>query len=138
MTPTPVSAACASELTQALHVFISHLDERRYDALVATFAPGGRWLRQGRWLEGRAAILEALAARPAGMRVRHVMSNAWVRPLEGGDVHQEAYMTAYRQGEAEPVASLFRINRVSSVWRRCGEGWELVEQQLIPDLEFGS
>ncbi len=138
MTTTLVNASCAGELTQALHAFISHLDERRYDELLAAFAPQGRWLRQGRWLEGRDAILQALQARPAGMRVRHVMSNAWAWHGEGGVVHQEAYMTAFRQLEGEAVASLFRINRVTSVWRRRGEGWELLEQQLIPDLEFGA
>ncbi len=134
----PVDAACVGDLTQSLHAFISHLDERRYDDLAAMFAPEGRWLRQGRWLEGRDAILEALAARPAGMRVRHVMSNAWVQPADGGLMHQEAYMTAFRQLEGEPTASLYRINRVTSLWRRRGEGWELLEQQLIPDLEFPS
>lgn len=138
MTKTLADATCAGELTQALHAFISHLDERRYDDLLAVFAPEGRWLRQGRWLEGRAQILEALQSRPAGMRVRHVMSNAWAWQGEGGTLHMEAYMTAFRQLEGEPAASLFRINRVTCVWRRRGAGWELLEQQLIPDLEFGA
>ena len=95
-----------------------------------TVSPSTRhWLPQGRWLGGRDAILQALQARPAGMRVRHVMSNAWAWHGEGGVVHQEAYMTAFRQLEGEAVASLFRINRVTSVWRSEEHTSELQSQR---------
>lgn len=138
MLPTPVSAQLVADLTQSLHAFFGHLDERRYDAVVDAFLPAGRWLRQGQWLEGRQAIRAGLEARPASMRVRHVITNVLVLPPEGADVRVEAYMTAFRQLEGEPAASLFRMNMVGNVLRRHEGAWRFVEQRLVPDLAFGA
>ena len=123
------------ELTQLLHAFVGHLDERRYDALVQMVAPEGRWLRQGKWLAGRDAMLCALEARPATMRVRHIISNVHVRADAGGSARVDAYMTAYRQFEGSPP-SLFSNNLVHNVFRRDGSRWVLLEQQLVREFEF--
>lgn len=122
-------------LTQRLHAFFSHLDERRFDALVAMFLPDGRWLRQGRWIEGRGAILEAMHARPATMRVRHVISNVLVTPVSADEMKVQAYMTAYRQLEGGKP-SLFSINLVTNTFRRTAGDWLLAEQQLVREFEF--
>ena len=124
-----------TELTQRLHAFIAHLDNRRYDDMANLFLPQGRWLRQGRWLEGREAILGALGARPASMKVRHVITNILVTAVAADEAHVEAYMTAYRQLGNEAPA-LFRINLVSNVYRLVGGAWMLAEQQLLPEFEF--
>ena len=129
--------ALVTELTQRLHGFFSHLDNRRYDDVLNLFLPQGRWLRQGRWLEGREAILVALEARPASMKVRHVISNLVVTPVTEGEAHVEAYMTAYRQLENE-APTLFRFNLVTNVFRLDGGAWMLAEQQLLPEFEFTS
>ena len=123
------------QLTQRLHVFFSHLDERRYDALTAMFLPEGRWLRQGRWIEGRVAILQAMQARPASTRVRHIISNVLVTPKDADEMQVEAYITAYRQVEGQKP-HLFSINLVSNTFRRRTGEWMLAEQQLIRDFEF--
>lgn len=123
------------QLTQCLYAFFSHLDERRFDALTAMFLPEGRWLRQGRWLEGRAAILEAMHARPASMRVRHLLANVRVLPAGAQDMRVDAYLTAYRQLEGGKP-SLFSINLASNIFRRDGGGWLLAEQQLVREFEF--
>ena len=124
-----------SDLTQRLHGFFSHLDNRRYDAVLSLFLPQGRWLRQGRWLEGHAAIRAALDARPASMRVRHVISNIVVAQEASDEARVEAYMTAYRQlGDEAPA--LFRLNLVTNVFRRERGAWMLAEQQLLPEFDF--
>lgn len=124
------------ELTQQLHAFIGHLDERRYDALARMFVPQGRWLRQGRWLEGREAILDAMAARPATMRVRHIISNVQVA-MEGENAARvTAYMTAYRQLEGGTPA-LFSVSRVENLFQGQDGHWVLAEQQLLREFEFG-
>ena len=64
--------------SQCLYALISHLDARRYEALAQLFTPQGRWLRQGQWLQGHEAIVQALQARPQGMRVFHTLSNILV------------------------------------------------------------
>lgn len=125
------------QLTQQLHLFFLHLDERRYDALAFMFLPQGRWLRQGQWLEGRAAILGALQARPATMRVRHLISNVVATASSADEAQVDAYLTAYRQLQGQPPA-LFSINVVGNVFRRQAGGWMLAEQQLVRDFEFPS
>lgn len=123
------------QLTQRLHAFFSHLDERRYEALAAMFLPQGRWLRQGRWVEGRAAIAQALQARPASMRVRHVISNVLVSASSPDEMRVEAYLTAYRQLEGQ-APSLFSINTVANTFQRSAGEWMLAEQQLVREFEF--
>ena len=123
------------QLTQRLHLFFQHLDERRYEELAAMFLPEGRWLRQGRWLDGRPAILEAMAARPAGVRVRHLLSNTVVSCRGTGERDVQAYLTAYRQLPGQRPA-LFSINLVGNVFRRHGDAWLLAEQQLVREFEF--
>lgn len=136
MTLQSPAAETVCELTQCLHAFFSHLDERRYDALVAMFLPQGRWLRQGRWFEGQAAIRATLQARPASMRVRHVISNVLVLPGEGGQLRVDAYMTAYRQLDPQAVPELFTLSRVSNIFLRQDGAWRLVEQQMEREFEF--
>ncbi len=127
----------AELLTQRLLSLIAHLDNRRYDALAGMFTPDGRWLRQGRWFEGREAILGALAARPAGMRVRHVMSNILVTHYAQDEAKVDAYMTAYRQLEGQPP-ELFSINLVGTVFRRVDGQWLVAEQQMVREFEFAA
>ena len=134
----PESCASAEDvvhLTQRLHAFFSHLDERRHEALVAMFLPDGRWLRQGRWCEGRAAIADALLARPATMRVRHIVSNVQVTGTGAGAAQVDAYMTAYRQLQGQ-APSLFTVSTVSNAFRLVAGEWMLAEQQLVRDFEF--
>ena len=142
-------ALLLGELTQQLHAFFHHLDERRYAELVALFTPDARWLRQGQWLEGHAAVHKALDARPAAQRVRHVITNAYVAAQNTRDntdeVLVEAYMTAYRhEGGAGAIAGVARIagplrlNLVSTRFRRVDGEWLIAEQRLVPEFEFGS
>jgi hypothetical protein len=132
---TQPTAEDFAQLAQALHRFFHHLDERRYQDLAAMFLPQGRWLRQGQWLEGRAAILDAMAARSASTRVRHIISNIVVTRRSATEAEVEAYLTAYRQVEGQRPA-LFSINLVGNVFRQEAGAWMLAEQQLVRDFEF--
>jgi len=123
------------QLTQRLNAFFNHLDERRYEELAAMFLPEGRWLRQGRWFEGRPAIVGALQARPATMRVRHIISNVLVTRRSEDEADVQAYMTAYRQLENQ-APSLFSFNLVGNVFHRHAGRWMLAEQQLVREFEF--
>lgn len=135
MPPSHAATDDVVQLTQRLHAFFGHLDERRYEALAGMFLPGGRWLRQGRWIEGRDAILQALQTRPASMRVRHVISNVHVASATGGSAQVDAYMTAYRQLEGQPPC-LFTISTVGNRFLWTEGQWMLAEQQMVRDLEF--
>jgi hypothetical protein len=137
MNEPPTTAEDVVQLTQRLHAFFGHLDECRFDELTAMFLPEGRWLRQGQWLAGREAILAAMRARPATVRVRHVISNVVVTRRSADEADVQAYMTAYRRLEGQAPA-LFSINMVGNVFRRQAGGWMLAEQQLVRDFEFGA
>ncbi len=125
------------QLTHRLHVFFNLLDERRYDELADLFIPQGRWLRQGHWLDGRGAILEALRGRPASMRVRHVISNVIVGRRSDAEKEVQAYLTAYRQSEHQ-LPSLFSLNVVRCIYRREDHAWLLAEQQLVREFVFAA
>jgi hypothetical protein len=125
------------QLSQRLLALIAHLDNRRYEAVAGMFTPQGRWLRQGRWNEGRAAILEALEARPSTLRVRHVLTNILVTECQGDQARVDAYMTAYRQVEGQ-APELFSINLVDTVFQRLDGQWLIAEQQMVREFEFGA
>lgn len=134
------NALLLAETTQRLHAFFHHLDEGRYAEVVEMFSADGRWWRQGRWSSGRAEVRAALDARPAGQRVRHVITNAWVSTATSDQATVEAYMTAYRHdGPAQGVARIagaFRLNLVSTIFQRDGDEWLIAEQRLVPEFEF--
>jgi len=137
------AATVLAPLVQQLHQFFHHLDERRYDAMLALFTEDCRWFRQGQWLEGQAAVRGALEARPLGSETRHVMTNSHVREFSQERVVLESYMTAYRyptpmyEGNLPLVSSPLRLNQTTTVFRRdAGYDWRIAEQQLIAIFTF--
>jgi hypothetical protein len=146
ITESYAAAPVLAELTQQLHRFFYHLDERRYAPMLELFTEDCRWLRQGRWLEGKAAVRAALEARPAAHDTRHVMSNAFVaeQAADGMRAVVEAYMTAYRypaspagDDELPVVAGPLRFNLTTTVFRRApGQDWRIEEQRLVAAFAF--
>lgn len=135
------TALLRSELTQVLHAFFHALDERQYGFMLECFEPDGRWLRQGRWLQGRDAIGQALEARPLDQRIRHVITNSFVQEAGRDVARVQAYMTAYRHagvasGEAAVIKGPLRFNRVGTLFRRHADAWLIAEQQLVTEFEF--
>jgi hypothetical protein len=125
------------QLSQRLHALIGHLDNRRYEAIAGMFTPDGRWRRQGRWHEGRPAILAALEARPRSMQVRHVLTNVLVTECAADEAKVDAYMTAYRQLEGQ-APELFSFNTVVTTFRRVAGEWQITEQQMAREFEFSA
>ena len=121
--------------TQRLYAMLDHLDARRYEAMTALFSPSGRWIRQGQTLEGHAAILQALQARPTGMRVRHLLSNPLVHECSAEHAVVAAHMTAYRQLEGGPC-ELFSINAVHTRFERSAGQWLIAEQSMVREYAF--
>lgn len=138
------AAPVLGALTQQLHRFFHQLDERHYGAMLEQFTDDCRWLRQGRWLDGRPAIEAALRARPVDTETRHVMSNGWLSELAADRAVLEGYMTAYRYpaantpGTDQPtIAGPLRLNLVSTVFRRdAGHDWRIAEQRLVTAIAF--
>lgn len=135
MTLQPVSSEQVVQLSQRLLTLIAYLDNRRYEDVASLFTPTGRWLRQGRWFEGRQAILATLHSRPKDMLVRHVLSNILVTECNEGHARVDAYMTAYRQLEGKRP-ELFSINTVDTIFQLLDGQWLIAEQQMVREFEF--
>ena len=139
-----VAAPTLAELTQVLHAFFHALDTRQYERMLELFTDDCRWLRQGKWLEGKTAVHVALKARAADVDTRHVLTNGYVSALEGTAAEVVAYMTAYRYPAAtQPGGSLplikgpLRFNLTTTVFRRdAGHDWRIAEQQLVALFGF--
>jgi hypothetical protein len=119
------------EILRLLNRLFLCLDERRYADLAALFAPDGCWHRQGRLLCGRDAIIEALSARSATMRICHVITNGLVEAAGEGRAEAQCVMTAYRHDdgtvpEAAPaIAGPAVMARVLTRLVRLPEGWRI-------------
>jgi hypothetical protein len=135
MTLQTVPSDQVVHLSQRLFILIAHLDNRRYDEVTSLFTPTGRWLRQGRWFEGRQDILSALKSRPKDMRVRHVLINILVTGFSEAQARVDSYMTAYRQLEGQRP-ELFSINMVDTIFHYFDGQWLIAEQQMVREFEF--
>ena len=141
--PTRQAAPLLAELTQQLHLFFHALDTRRYGRMLELFTDDCRWLRQGQWLEGKAAVRAALEARPAAVDTRHVLTNAHVSACQGALVEVEAYMTAYRYpaaaqpGDVPSCPGPLRFNLTTTVFRRDRDcDWRIAEQRMVAAFAF--
>lgn len=76
-----VNEAC-SQLIVAAYALMDH---GRYDECAALFAEDATWVRGGKPVEGRAAILEALNARTPGSISRHMVASVMVFEGESPD-----------------------------------------------------
>ncbi len=145
---TSVSSALAAtklaELTQVLYTFFHALDQRQYERVLAHFTEDCRWLRQGRWLEGKAEVKARLVERASGVDTCHVMTNSHVTAIEGASVEVHSWMTAYRypvatepDGARPDIAGPLRVNSTTTVFRRdVGHDWRIAEQRLLPVFGF--
>jgi hypothetical protein len=99
--------------------------------MVRLFAPDGVWHRQGRALQGAAAILSALAARSASQSIRHVVTNVQVTVLDDDTAESLLYVTAYQHDTGEKAAAVPIIRSPSLLLAvpgrlvRTGQGWRI-------------
>lgn len=127
---------------QTLLQMFDHLDERRYDALVALMTPDAIWHRQGQRLVGHAQIRGALDARSATQRIRHLVTNLLVLPDGDDTVKCRHYMTALRHDDGMQhtgpvsIAGPFRMSLVTSRLVRRDGVWRVAEQAIDTEFEF--
>ena len=119
---------------QALYRNYHALDDSDYPAVAAGFAADGVWHRQGKALQGRAAIEAELRQRPEGRVTAHIVTNVAVELLDEENAHLRYLMTAYRhdaaaaaQGPA-PIGSILLVARQDDRVRRTGGRWLVVER----------
>jgi hypothetical protein len=131
-----------AELEPLLNRFFFYLDHSDYAALIAMTHEDFRWHRQGRVLDGHAAVIAALHERPVTQRSAHVITNTFVESWRDGEAVTGSYMTAYRfdNGERQTgpvtISGPLRLSRVTTRFVRDADHWRIAEQRLASEFEF--
>jgi hypothetical protein len=130
------------DCAQLLIRFFNEFDAWRYHEMVRLFAPDGVWLRQGRALQGAAAILSALEARSTTQTVRHVVTNVQVTVLDNDTAESLLYVTAYQRDTGEKATAVPVIRSPSLLLAvpgrlvRTEDGWRISSLTMTRVFEF--
>lgn len=129
---------------QTILAMFDHLDEGRYDALVALMAPCAVWHRQGQRLQGHGQILAALQQRSDTQRIRHLVTNLLQRSLSADEAEFSHYMTALKFDDGKPhvgpvaISGPFRMSLVSTRLQWLDGDWRVAEQAIVTEFEFAA
>lgn len=109
--------------------FFNSLDDRHFEDLADCMTESGVWVRQGKPLEGRSAVLSALAERSPTVLTRHLISNP-VAKIEGEAAEVTAVVTIFHHDDGSGTQpgslSLPRaILRFTAVMGCSNEGWQI-------------
>jgi hypothetical protein len=84
-----------AECVALSHAWAYHIDHKQYEALADLFVPDGVFIRTGVRLEGRAAILAAMHARPAEQFTRHLTTNLHFTEVTESRARATSYNMSY-------------------------------------------
>ncbi|RTZ43391.1 hypothetical protein EKL30_11035 [Candidimonas sp. SYP-B2681] len=120
---------CENQVT----LFFRHLDERRYDALVALLASDAVWHRQGKVLEGPSAVHAALMQRSATMKIAHIITNLVFDEYETERCAMRGYMLVVRHEpgveicKPSPLTGIESIRNMHIKMKRDAGHWLITE-----------
>jgi hypothetical protein len=118
--------------------FLMGLDTGDFEALLNCMAPDGTWHRQGKVLQGRGMILDALAARTRDARTAHLITNFRLLSADAISAEARCYMVAYRydgpvsEDEPSPMNVPFSIVLYRCRFVALNGQWKIVEIQSQP------
>ena len=134
--------AIEADCVNLSHAFSYYIDHGRYEELSRLFAEDGVLVRFGVPLEGRAQILAAIRARPAGQFTRHAAFNRHFTEVSP-DVCKAVWYHAvyYKPTDARPP---FEYDPQRSMlvdaydtYTKTSEGWRIQERDvrivMLPD-----
>ena len=79
------------------------LDKLDDEGVTQFFTDDGVWHRQGKTLNGRKEMLQALNERPTNLFVQHILHQLVCEHVDSGHIKASAYMTVYRKAYPEKV-----------------------------------
>ncbi len=126
------------DCSQVVVQFYNHLDARRYDDLVALFAADGVWKRQGKELDGQAAIMEAMQARGEFLVIRHIVTNIQITVEDENNASSAEYVTVYRYDSDEKLDGPAPLDGPGVIFLyqdklvRTGDGWKIKDKRGRP------
>ncbi len=118
-----------SELTQLVASFSHCIDNRRYEQLADLFTPDGVFDRLGQALEGRQAILSAMAKRHPFL-TRHCVMNLLFTRIDEDQAEATmlvANFVGQPNSEGLPVAHASQpaLLEFDDIYRRTPDGWRI-------------
>jgi hypothetical protein len=127
------------ECTRLSIAYARHLDFKEYDQLVRLFAEDGELNTTGRVFKGREKISRVMAARPEGLRSRHVLTNIWIKVIGEDQAEGMSYATIYRhtgeglEGDDQGpriISGPSSIGHYADRFVRTEEGWRFASRVL--------
>jgi len=105
----------------------SLMDHGRYEETAALFTDDATWVRGGKAVTGRAAILNSLRQRPQSDITRHIITNIFVEAVSEADAKATACLIPLRGGKREdgtaatpPIANIgdifYQFRRQENKW----------------------
>lgn len=133
-TNTMLTVACMD----VIHRFYCSLDAGDYDTLVEQMSPDGVWERQGKKLEGRPAIRDALRQRGDGVTTAHLVQNLVVDRTDEHSAVASMYVVVLRHegagpGDKPPATPPIRaVQRVRDELVLTDRGWRIARKTGHP------
>ncbi|WP_144640935.1 nuclear transport factor 2 family protein [Bordetella genomosp. 13] len=125
---------------EVVYGFFDALDTNAHDRALALFAEDGVWERQGKALEGHAAIKAALDARSPQRRTFHAILNPVVSLRGENQATVRFYLMAYEahldQDTPQPLAPI-GIRRCEDRLVHDGQAWRIARKSSQAHLPAG-
>ena len=102
---------CENQVMQ----FFRHLDECRYEAMVALLAKDAIWRRQGKVLQGPEQVQQALQQRSPTMKIAHIITNLVFDECETQRCTIRGYMLVIRHEPGGPVQGPCPLQGIESI-----------------------
>ena len=126
---------------RAMLDFTAAFDIGDVESMARNFAEDGVWKRQDGVIAGIAQLRQMMGARPAGLHVRHVLSNVRTTFVSASEAEVESYVTVYRQDFAgaprlpAPLAGPNLVGRYRDRLSLRAGGWKLAAREVIVDFK---
>jgi ketosteroid isomerase-like protein len=116
----------------------SLMDQGRYEETAALFTEDAVWVRGGKPVSGRAAILEALRQRPETDVSRHIGSNVLVEVTSDAEASATACFIPLRGARRDDgtvaIPPITNLGDLAYRFRREADGWRITH--LRPTMVF--
>lgn len=126
--------------TTTINRFSMLVDAGQYEEASLMFSSDGGLQRPNERIEGRAALLESLQARPVHRLTRHVLSNTTLSFVRTGVIQAHSYVSVYRHLGASgsaihlPVAAKApeTLAEYQDELRWTDGAWRLWQRNVVP------
>ena len=133
--------AAARHCEHTVVAFTAAFDVGDFNRMARLFAEDGVWKRQDGDVVGMSQLQQLMRSRPAGLFVRHILSNMRTTFLSATDAVVESYVTVYRHDFPGSVLQPAPLNGPNLVGRYRdqlslrGQGWKLAGREVVVDFK---